>query len=162
METVVLKANDFKTVHNTLCELRSLANRMTHSMIKIDDVQRIIDGFEQGLADAYAQDDQAFSQKMDYYGEFKSENGLRSVWSIYDTEPYSGFLANHPYPSDSFVVYKDHWGDKTVHCAVNGPTWGDIYRAADRCIQNSGDDHHMFIEGFILTNGNELVLQTGS
>ena len=43
-----------------------------------------------------------------------------------------------------------------------GATWGDIYRAADWAIRNSGDSHHIFIEGFELRNGNELHLVTGS
>lgn len=160
METVTLRGEDFRTVHNTLCDLRSLVEQMTHSMIKIDDVQRIIEGFEAGLKDAYEQDNSAFDAKMDYYGEFKSENGLRSIWSMYEL-PVHGFLEKHPYPSDSFVCYTDHWGDGRKHYPVMGPTWGDVYRAADLAIRESGDDHHIFIEAFRV-KGNELHLSTGS
>ncbi len=163
MQTVTLYAEDFKTVHNTLCELRSLVERMTHSMIKIDDVQRIVEGFEQGLASAYAQDDAAFDSKMDYYSEFKSENGLRTIWSIYDL-PVHGFLQDHPYQGAAEICYRDHWGEEPVYETIQGSTWADLYRAADRCIQRSGDQHHVFIESFepVANQPHQLRLTTGS
>lgn len=100
--------------------------------------------------------------KHSYYMEFARENKLHTVWSIYDL-PVHGFLSNHPYPSDVFVVYRDHWGEnKSTHYPVMGTTWGDIYRAANLAIRNSGDDHHLFIEQFTLKNGNELHMTTGS
>lgn len=156
METVTLKGEDFKTVHNTLCDLRSLQNRIqgvVNSEIS-DRMERIIAQFEAGLADAYAQDETAFDLKMDYYSGFQNENDLGSIWSMYEL-PVHGFLQAHPYPSDAFVVYGGG------HVPVLGPTWGDVYRAADCAIRNSGDFHHCFIEGFEV-RGNELHMYTGS
>ena len=158
METVTLRGEDFKTVHNTLCELRSLVQRMTHSMIKIDDVQRIIAGFEAGLRDAYDQDEQAFDQKLEHYQVIQQQEGLRSIWSIYSVEELG---EPHPYLDAEQVVYKDHWGAAAVCEAIPGGTWIDLYIAADRCIQRSGDQHHIFIESF-RREGNDLVLSTGS
>lgn len=161
MQTVTLAAQDFKTIHNTLCDLRSVVERMTHSMIKIEDVQQIIEGFEQGLADAYSQDNDAFESKMEYFSEFQQANGLASVWSIYDLD-LGCFEEAHPYASDAFVVYRDHWGDvKDTHYPVTGTTWGDVYRAADLAVRASGDSHHIFIESFAV-QGLELRLSTGS
>lgn len=156
METVTLRGEDFRTVHNTLCELRTVQQRLTGVISNdlADQLHRVIRGFESGLRNAYEQDNAQFDSKMDYYSEFQHENGLRSVWSIYEL-PVHGFLMDHPYPSDSFVVYQGH------HVPVYGSTWGDVYRAADRCIQLSGDQHHIFIEDFELV-GNELRLTTGS
>lgn len=161
MQTVTLAAEDFKTIHNTLCELRGLVERMTHSMIKIDDVQQIVESFESGLADAYGQDNDVFEAKMDYFSEFKSENSLASIWSIYELD-LGCFDLPHPYPSHSFVIYANHWGKrKDTHYPVLGSTWGDVYRAADLAIRESGDSHHVFIEGFEV-RGNQLHLVTGS
>ena len=86
METVTLHAEDFKTVHNTLCELRSLTERMTHSMIKIEDVQRIVEGFEQGLKNCYEQERNIWTVKNEHYDTVKQELGLSSIWSIYEVE----------------------------------------------------------------------------
>ncbi len=158
METVTLRGEDFKTIHNTLCDLRSLVERMTHSMIKIDDVQNIINSFEAGLQDAYAQDNNAFQNKMDHYSDVKQQEGLRAIWSIFSVEELG---EQHPYRNAEEVVYRDHWGNKTVSEAIPGGTWIDLYIAADRCIRASGDDHHIFIEQF-QPEGRTLVLQTGS
>jgi len=117
-------------------------------------LHRVIKGFEQGLANAYAQDNAQFESKMDYYGQFQTDNGLAAIWSIYEL-PIHGFLMDHPYTSDAFVVYQGH------HVPVYGQTWADIYRAADRVIRLSGDSHHIFIEHFEQV-GNELRLTTGS
>jgi hypothetical protein len=154
METVTLRGEDFKIIHNTLCDLRNLVSRMESSMIKTSEFDRIIEGFEMGLKDAYAQDNDQFDRKMDYYSEFQRQNGLSTIWSVYDL-PAHGFLSDHPFPSDAFVVYQG----KQV--PVYGQTWGDVYRAADLAIELSGDDHHIFIEHFERV-GNELRLITGS
>jgi hypothetical protein len=154
METVTLRGEDFKIIHNTLCDLRNLVSRMEQSMIKTQEFDRIIEGFQMGLRDAYDQDTSSFDLKMDYYREFQRDNGLETIWSVYEL-PVHGFLRDHPFPSDAFVVYKDQ------HCAIYGQTWADVYRAADQCILNSGDLHHIFIENFELW-GKEVRLTTGS
>ena len=164
MQTVTLRAEDFRTVHNTLCELREVEQSL-NSVINEQMAQRlhrVVKGFEFGLADAYQQDSVQFDAKMDYYHHFKESNGLSSIWSIYEL-PVLGFLEPHPYPSDAFVVYTQHWGAvKDRHYPVQGTTWADVYRAADLAIGGSGDDHHIFIERFQVKNGNELHLTTGS
>lgn len=161
METVTLRGEDFRTVHNTLCELRNLVERMTHSMIKIDDVQRIVEGFEAGLQDAYAQDNRAFEDKMDHYTEVKQQEGLRAIWSIFSVEELG---EQHPYLNATEICYRDHWGDAAVYETIQGGTWVDLYIAADRCIRRSGDDHHIFIESFqpVADQPHQLRLTTGS
>ena len=146
METVTLKGEDFKVLHNTLWELGNIND---------DRVQALVERIRTvALKDAYAQDNAQFDSKMDYYGEFQRQNGLAAIWSVYDL-PAHGFLSDHPFPSDAFVVYQGH------HVPVYGQTWGDVYRAADRAIELSGDGHHIFIEHFEQV-GNELRLTTGS
>ena len=157
METVTLSGNDFKTIHNTLCDLRNVVQRMERSLIKVEEFERIIEGFEKGLRNAYDQDEDAFDRKMEYYTEFKRENGLNAVWSIYDLEEH-GFLFNHPWEGASVLVYQN----TTVK--IQGPTWADLYRAADLAIEESDDYHHIFIEGFSRYGQDNSMLQltTGS
>jgi hypothetical protein len=161
METVTLHSEDFKQVHNTLCELRSLVERMTHSMIKIDEVQRIVEGFEQGLAHAYEQDRQAFQDKSEHYDVIKQQEGFRAIWSIYSVEELG---EPHPYLDAERVIYRDHWGDLPTVEAIPGGTWIDLYHAADRCIRASGDEHHVYIEQFRPSKDDPktLILSTGS
>ena len=157
METVTLRGEDFKTLHNTLCDLRQLVQRMEQSMIKTNEFDRIIEGFQMGLKDAYDQDGSAFERKMEYYSQFREDNGLEAIWSIYELEEH-GFLLNHPWEGARFVVYQRETAP------IQGPTWGDLYRAADLVIKRSGDDHHCFIEGYgkYATDNSMLELTTGS
>ena len=158
MQTVTLQAEDFKTIHNTLCDLRSLAHRMEQSMIKVEEVERIIEGLEMGLKNAYEQDEDAFDRKMDYYRKYQENCGFGSIWSIYEVSDDSGFFDLHPWQGASILVYHN------ITVKIMGPTWGDLYRAADQAIEESGDDHHIFIEGFCkyATDNSMLEMTTGS
>ena len=157
METVTLSGEDFKTIHNTLCDLRGLVQRMERSMIKVDEFDRIIEGFQMGLKDAYEQDGSAFDRKMDYYSQFRAENSLSATWSIFDLDE-GGFFDLHPWQGAEKVYYNE------TSAPILGPTWGDLYRAADLAIERSGT-HHSFIEEFgPYTAGDNSVLwlTTGS
>jgi hypothetical protein len=160
MEAVTLSSEDFKTVHNTLCELRNLVHCMDESVIKVERFEEIVRGFEQGLKNAYAQDNDAFDRKHDYYNRFREDNGLTTIWSIYKLEEH-GFMLNHPWAGAKVLVYHDR-----TTAPIEGPTWGDLYRAANEVIRRSGDDHHIFIEGFRkwrhATDNSMLELTTGS
>ena len=114
METVTLRGEDFKIIHNTLCDLRNLVGRMEQSMIKTSEFDRIIEGFQMGLANAYEQDNRVFESKMDYYSEFRQENGLDAIWSMYEL-PIHGFLRDHPYTGALQVAYR-------------APSWSPIRR----------------------------------
>jgi hypothetical protein len=140
---VTLNAEEFKKIHNALCFAPSQGLEATVATIR------------EALKGAYEQENQDFETKMDYFRRFQEEHKLETIWSMYEL-PEHGFLQDHPYPSDAFVCYQGG------HVPVFGSTWGDIYRAADWAIRNSGDQHHIFIEDFDLRNGNELHLVTGS
>ncbi len=163
MENVVLKGQDFKTVHNTLCELRNIQQRLT-GVISDDlagQLHTVIQGFEQGLADAYAQDDAGMDAKMDHYHAVQQEMELCSIWSMFEVEDLN---QPHPYSLAREICYRDHWGDAAVYETIPGPTWRDLYAAADRCIRRSGDDHHIFIEALhpVADQPHQLRLTTGS
>jgi hypothetical protein len=147
---VTLKAEEFKTIHNTLCSLDCLGDPK---------VAELVETIRNALSGAYEQDNTSFDRKYAHYDGVRKDLGLDAIWSIYEIEDLN---ERHPFPSDSFVVYKDHWGQTPVHCAVYGSTWAALYVAANACIRNSGDEHHVFIERFTLKNGNELHLTTGS
>lgn len=146
-----LTAEEFKVLHNTLWELGNIEDPVVKSLV--ERIRTV------ALKGAYEQDSRAFDTKNDHYTQVAEEEGFTSIWSMYEIEDLD---AEHPYPSDTFVVYKDHWGTNPVHCAVYGRRWRDIYRAADNCIRLSEDGHHIFIEQLRRVNGNELILTTGS
>ena len=146
---ITLTAEEFKVLHNSLCDLNQLAYH--HHVPKVEEIVERIR--KVALKSAYEQDQAAFDRKFNHYHEIKEREGFATTWSLYEITDLN---AKHNAPSDAFVVYQGQ------HCAVYGDTWVDIYRAADNCIRNSGDQHHSFIEGFELKNGNELHMYTGS
>jgi hypothetical protein len=144
MSTITVSEKDFKTIHNALCDLRSVEQRLNDliSESMATKLAKIVERFEQGLESAYAQDNEAFDRKHDYYNAFRKENGLKAIWSVFSLQEH-GFLLNHPYHIVSTIAYDEYTVD------IKGPTWGDLYRAADKVIELSGD-YHIFIEGFFV------------
>ena len=163
MQTVTLKGEDFTTVHNTLCELREIEMRLNEvlSAEMVERLHRVVKGFEQGLEHAYDQDTEAFDRKYENYRSFAVEFDLGSVWSIYEVDD---LYQEHPYQDYHTVIYDGHWGPEPVEAELQGRTWGTMYMLANNLITNSGDLHHMFIEGFEPVKGRPGVLRltTGS
>jgi len=148
---VTISAEDFKTIHNTLWELEY------QGLNGVTGAERI----RAALKDAYAQDNDAFDRKNDQYRHWQQHYGLKSIWSIYTVD---NMTLCHPYKGAEQVAYRDDWGDEAVFEPIEGNTWADLYAAADRCIQRSGDCHHVFIEDFVVNpqQPRQLILTTGS
>jgi hypothetical protein len=153
-----LTAYEFKDLHNALCDLRNIRSDMEHSMVKLDRVEDVIARFEQALSGAYQQDNDAFGTKSDHYDEVRKGLGLSAIWSIYEVDNLS---EPHPFGDVTTVTYESHWGPNPVVKGIAGHTWAALYTAANACIRDSGDDHHVFIEDFKV-RGDTLVLSTGS
>ncbi len=142
-----LTAEEFKTVHNGLCDLNSAIQRL-EDVINPELYKRLAHGLSEvrkGLKNAYDQDDRAFKTKSDHFEKTQEELGLSAIWSVYEVD---NMTDRHPFEGADRVVYKDHWGDKPVSCSINGLTWAALYVAANACIRDSGDNHHVFIEDF--------------
>ena len=158
-----LTAEEFKTIHNALCDMRSVYNTIQGVVSEpvTDRLARAIKDMEAGLANAYEEDNNAFDRKNSHFRDVQEELGLRSIWSIYEVDNMSD---RHPFEGADRVVYKDHWGEQPVECSINGLTWTALYVAADACIRDSGDGHHVFIECFKPSKEDPrtLILSTGS
>jgi hypothetical protein len=160
---VKITAKEFTAIHNALCEMRDVNNRLSGVVREpiTDKLAAAIRAMEQGLAGAYQQDEQDFDAKSNHYSDVSQELGTRSVWSVYEV---NDLKAEHPYIGATEVVYKDHWGGEEVVVPVIGNTWEALYVAADSAIRNSKDNHHIFIETFTQSSINPsiLFLSTGS
>lgn len=158
-----ITAEEFKAVHNGLCDLRHAIHRLEGVIAPelLGLLQGARDRIRSGLDGAYKQDSEAFERKYAHYRKVAEELGLQTAWSIYDVDNLSD---RHPFEGALKVVYEDHWGDKPVSCSVNGLTWAALWVAANACIRDSGDGHHTFIESFraSLDDPRTLILNTGS
>jgi hypothetical protein len=159
-----INAEDFRTIHNALCEMRSVYETIQGVVREpiTDKMAHAIREMEAGLAGAYEQDNKSFDAKHDHYSDVRGQLGLdQSVWSIFEVENLSD---RHPFEGADRVVYTDHWGGKPVQCSINGLTWAALYIAANACIRDSGDKHHIYIEQFRPSKDDPrtLILSTGS
>ena len=148
---VTITAADFKIIHNTLWGLQYADM----------DPQAAAEQIRAALGDAYAQDNAAFERKHDHYHSVQQQLGLKTIWSIFEVEDLA---AEHPYKNAREICYRDHWGEEPIYETIEGSTWAALFVAADRCIQRSGDQHHVFIEAFepVAKMPHQLRLTTGS
>lgn len=146
-----LTAEEFKTIHNTLCAMEYQGM----------DAKTAAEKIREALAGAYAQESKAFSTKSDHFDQVKQDLGLDAIWSIYEVDNLS---ERHPFKGATHVVYKDHWGKGDVVIPINGSTYAALYVAGNAAIRHSGDVHHVFIEQFKQSSINPeiLFMTTGS
>ena len=150
-DTVTLTGEEFKTIHNALWQIQ-YGNG--------PDVEAQVEIIREALKGCYEQDQKAFRIKNDHYNHVRRELGLDAIWSIYEVNDLS---QPHPYKDVVTVTYESHWGEdeRMVVRNIMGNTYAALYVAANACIRDSGDSHHLFIEGFRQVD-NTLVLFTGS
>lgn len=158
-----LTSEQFKTVHNALCNLDSVAHRLDgvlntemHAVMA-----KNIESIRSAFQSAYEAEDRLYEERRNHYDQWTSINGFKSVWSIYEV---ANLADTHPFAGADRVVYKDHWGKAPVSASIRGISWGMLWHAAEECINASGDGHHIFIEEFTVDpqDPRTLVLSTGS
>ncbi len=149
MVPVTLTAKEFETIHNALWYL---------GQVDKPEVQSLVEEIRGALNGAYEQERQIKDRRYDHYSQVKKDLGLDAIWSVTEVDDLS---EPHPYEGVKYVTYKRFWGEGIVTKAVHGNTWAALYVAANACIRDSGDDHHVFIEDF-RKSGDTLLLTTGS
>ena len=146
---VKLTGKEFQTIHNALWGLSSLNNTEVNQQVEL---------IHQALQGAYQQERENTERRYDHYRQVKTEHGLDAIWSITEVD---NLFVPHPYEGVKYVFYKGFWGEGIVTQAIHGNTWAALYVAANACIRDSGDEHHVFIEDF-RKSGDTLLLTTGS
>lgn len=156
-DTVTLTGEEFKTIHNALWQIQYSNEPDVESQVEI---------IRKALKDCYEQDQTAFRTLSAHYHQVRREQGLDAIWSIYKVKDLN---TPHPYQGAKTVTYVDYWADDEgeyytpphIVVPIQGPWWAALYVAADQAIKQSGDTHHLFIEGF-RPAGDTLILNMGS
>lgn len=154
--SVVLTAKEFKDIHNTLCDLDSLADSMAAMAPKpAKELRKKIKALRKGLSGAYKQDDSVYQARSNHYEMVRKSHKMEAIWSVYEIP---NLFTPHPFAGAKTLSY-DGW---TV--TIDGPNWIDLYLSADVAIEISGDKHHIYIEGFRADSEDDsiLILSTGS
>jgi hypothetical protein len=158
-----LTLEEFKKVHNGLCDLRHACDRL-ENVLHPEMYQLLIKAknlIRDGLNGVYEQEEREYNRKNSHYESVKKELGLSTAWSMLEVDNLYG---PHTFSDADRVVYRHHWGPKPVQASIKGNTWAALWRAADECIKTSDDNHHIFIENFTVEDDDyrTLILSTGS
>jgi hypothetical protein len=149
-----LTAEEFKTIHNALCQIRSVQGSL-EGVVREEITTRLekaIANMEQGLSNAYRQDNEVFDTRNKHFTHVQSAHDLQSVWSLYEV---ADLYAMHPHAGATKIKY----GDQYTHIDTPRTEWIDLYIAANDAIKASGDQHHIFIEAFTPIAGEPGVLR---
>lgn len=159
-----ITADEFKIIHNAVCDLDGLCQRL-EEVLKPELYIRLLkarDQIRRGLKSAYEQDNQAYERKSNHYDDIKAQLDFKfSEWSMFEVDDLN---ERHPYEGADRLVYRNHWGDEPVEYQIIGSTWLALWTAANACIRDSGDTHHVYIEAFRQDKDNPrtLILYAGS
>lgn len=104
--------------------------------------------------------------KWETLAKIQEENKLETVWSTDIPRNDKGeidFRIPYQIPNVQRMIYGTNsgWGNHNYVSLPESPTYLDVYKAANKVIEKSGDTHHIFIEGFHV-EGNTLTVITGS
>ena len=159
-----LTAEEFRDVHNGLCDIRfgikDLADILSKKKLK--QLKKGLAQVEKGLKLVYEQDEAASNKNSAHYNAVGEEKNFISIWSI---DTVDDLYQQHPFVGAKSVLYLDNYGTGVDNLIpIEGNTWVDLWEAADKAIRQSGDTHHVFIEGLHTPDGDAsiLVLSTGS
>jgi hypothetical protein len=166
---VNLIPQDFDQVHNALCDLNQVARKLGEvSPHLAADILKSLEQIRKPLRPAYDEDQRLSEARENHYESWGEEFGIKnSAWSMsevdYMTSPSPYLKSDMP----KLLVYKDHWGHQPVMTELEPGIrhWGYLWLMSDLLIRRSGDEHHIFIEGFELGHwdgNNCLFLNTGS
>ena len=107
-------------------------------------------------------------RKHAYFKQYKDYHNYTAIWSVGYKLKYPEILLLfetdvHFRVHGEILKYPKHRTFHTddIYVRINGPTWGDLYKAANEAIVKSGNFHHIYIERFRYHDGN-VLLQTGS
>lgn len=154
---------DFTNLHNAKYQLSTAIGQLqeTLSPTLVQQLDKGLSLFKAGMENIYMQERTDFDRKNKMYDQIGRLNNFRSVWSIYsvaDMEQTAPGL-------DTCTTLKhdnNFEKDVAVPLKAGSKTWFDLWQAADKAIRESGDLHHLFIEGFVKIDDNTVRLVTGS
>lgn len=150
-----LTPEEFRNVHNALCDLNQIAQKLAPVAGDMaGEMNQAIQTIREQFAGAYRAEDELFETRNDHYHNWGHRNHLRdSIWSMYevaDLDSDSHLLAPD---QPKLIVYRSHWGKNPSVTRIDPEVtnWGYLWIVAEALIRASGDRHHVYVEGFHVT-----------
>lgn len=160
MPDVVLTDKEFIQAWNAELALRHEIDQMEEMLARpiIERLRKAQNQMRNALARAMKARDDEQDNRRKHYESMQKILKVGSIWSMYEVAYLEDKLPYNATDLEYQGLSKD-----ISHCK----TWLDLWEVADELMTESGDDHHIFIEGFHEVDsgtgtGKVLELQTGS
>ena len=151
-KTYTIDSKQISAIHNGMCEIRFLMSHF-EEMFKEDchlnqKLKRAFEYIEPVRKELMDRKDADFDRVFNMAKKVAELNGFKNtIWSIYEIESFED-ISNIPVGSKllSYNSSQEHY------VTVEGPTWLDCWKAADKLVKEisdvHGDQDHVFIESF--------------
>ena len=160
----VLSDQEFAQIHAGIVSLRTELSGLDTSALAPDSWTRMseaVSSIESAVMSAHVAGQAVLELRANYYHMIQQEQGFSTQWNIMAVKNMDD---PHPWPQARQVIYSLPWRDMTeVAVPIEGITWLDLYRAADRAVALNGESRYTSIEAFSFSGAEPemLVLFTG-
>lgn len=153
----IVKA-DVETLHNAKIDLARIVEDLDDILAPkvLMQLRKVQTKIRSALLDVNTQKDALWQKRHDYYEHTKADNGMQTVWSIYEIDNLdspSGITATE--------LKYNGWGEATVPMHAGNKTWMELWSYAEQVLHEADDMHHCFIESFTQA-GDVCMLGAGS
>lgn len=146
---------EISRLHNAKCELHGLHQQLDGVVAdKISQrLQRAIDEINASMKRMYDEEHRITDEAFSRQNEIAEANDFKTIWSV---DNRLNFDEPHSWPTAQSL----RSGDRAV--SIGGPTWLDLWKAADSLVRLNGYQNHIFVEGFNQESDWSLQLSLGS
>jgi hypothetical protein len=154
MSQIEVSQENLKNLMDKQYKFHALLGKLEHMSPQIKaDFEELKQAVHDLFKDHRQREDEAQANKSDMFDKISEANGFKSIWSIYEVDDINavfGYVEGVEYAGCSEQVGTEI-------------TWLQLWAIADRLIEESGDDHHIFIENFAKKDNEHMHrLITGS
>ena len=133
-----------RDLHNARCFFEMAIERCEDAKVA-ETLKKAMGYFTSAHAAIRQQENDRFETRFQHFREAQHQYGFSTVWSIFEV-PRVEYEVTPELVDITHVKYYNQL------VAVEKPEgqlrWVDLWRAADKAIAESGDKHHVFVEGF--------------
>lgn len=139
MSEIIVTQEALKNLMDNQYKFHSLHSKLEHMSPEVKYQFEELQNYVKELFKPYQEkEDQNLAIKMDLFDKIQEENCFTTTWSIYSVDNLNdifGYVDSVKYEGCVVVVGKE-------------VTWLELWAVADSLVKQSGDSHHIFIEGF--------------
>ena len=150
---IVIGREQQRNLHNARVYFESFAEKYADVVGQrvIDDFNRALDMFKNAHDPIREEETRIFDLKFKHYDAMRRHFGYQTVWSNFDVERLDESLPSK-YLDITHVKYDSQLVAVEKRDGALGLDWLAIWKAADKAILESGDRHHVFVEGIYQRN----------